>query len=290
VRRDLIVIKARHDSPLAGHVVITGSEVIQGERVSPAERDPLDLLIAGAASYDDRDLAADPELQPVLEALCAEVMAKGRPRLSRPRFGRNRMMLAAAFATALVLCGSTVLSRIHHGTPAATPTAGTGGSWITPGGGTVLSPGEGDRPGVWELRNGVSWINLGSPQLPAIVDGLGQAMPLPPGGSWTYVERHPPGQGWAKTDQLGETMVRQSVCQWQYYWLDRYDHRDQQGLSKAWKGLGEVTPWAFVSPDESGAVTTRTVLYGAYRPDPTLVRKDLLDHCTPEMWSPGAKR
>jgi hypothetical protein len=66
-------------------------------------------------------------------------MATLRPRLRRPRLGRKPLMLAAAFTTALVLCGSTMLSRIHHQRPVAAPTAGPSGAWLTPGGGTVLS-------------------------------------------------------------------------------------------------------------------------------------------------------
>lgn len=256
------------------------------------ERDALDALIAGAAGWDDRELADDPVLRAALDELCGEVMAVVRPRRRlRLRLGRNRMMLAAVVGTVLVVCGAPLAGRLadrHHSEPQ--PPLRSGLVWQSPGGGYQILPDGEPQPGTWELRNGVGWINLASPALPAVIDGVGRVFALPPGGSWSYVKAHPPGHAWVPANDLGRTMLRQAVCQWEYYWLDRSDHHDVQRAATAWLGLARVSAWTFVTPDEAGWYSTVTVISGAVRADPTLVRHDLDAGCHPQMWSPGVAR
>jgi hypothetical protein len=250
--------------------------------VSASERDPLDLLLAGAARFDDRDLAADPALRQVLDELCAEVVASVRPR-HRLWSRQHRMTLAVAVVTALVLCAVPVLGRLHGASPATAPPHVTG--WLQSAGGGQLLPDGPGLPGTWELRGDVGWVDLSGPQLPAVIDSLGRQIPLPVGGSWSFVKAHLPGTGWTRTNQLGETLIRQASCEWEYYWLDRDGHGDAVRAGEAWRGLRSVSPWILVTPDEGAGITTKMLAYGAARPDPALIREDLQAGCRPEMWS-----
>lgn len=248
----------------------------------------MDALLAEAMSWDDRELAADPGLLTALDELRTGIMTTVRPR-RRLRFGSNQMMLAAAFATALVIFGAAALSRSTPERPSAPPTQQS-------------SPKP--TPGPLHKDSGKGTLfNLCNPELPATIDGLGQGYPLPAGGDWSYLKAELPrlcgnrSERWLGYLDLATRLQRVAVCQWEYLVLD-LDQRRDAAIGNAWKGFREVASRTYIGPDGKGRYTRHTVTFGTHgilgQPGSwetiSSIRQDVQRSCTPAMGPAGVAK
>ncbi|WP_019632193.1 hypothetical protein [Actinomadura atramentaria] len=171
--------------------------------------------LRAAARTGDGALAADPEVRAALDELAGRTMAARRT----PR-RRAVPILAAAAATAAVLCGVAVLQ--HDGPrPAAVTQRASPLRTGTFGGGA----------------DGSEWLNLGSPGLPAYLDDATARVPLPSGTGWTALRRQFASDG----ERMQETsvqlnIVRYALCAW-------HDHPGPR-IDNALKELTEWRPTA----------------------------------------------
>lgn len=263
--------------------------------MSPGDHDPIDVRIAGAARWDDRELAADPVLAAVLDDLGRATAASVRPRgFWRLRLGRSPLMLVAAVATALILCGTTLLVRtgVEPGVErpagpaeASRPTASRSAS-VAP-----TDPIGSPSPRSFVFPPGASPMDLRSPQSVARINFMGSVFPLPPGGNWGYyLKRAGKGpSGRVPATDVVRTLHRLAVCQWELYWLDRSAHHDEAGTTAAWRGVQQVAVLWLISGTRGSPGSFRVKdVYGAPSQDPGLIGHDVQANCQPRMWPAGA--
>lgn len=173
-------------------------------------------VLRTAARADDRDLASDCALQEMLGDLCGDIMASGRPR-RRPRLpiGRNVVVVAAAFGTALLLLGGVGLKQLQSAPRPERPA--TPASSAPP-----LRTGDfrqATNIGPDEATDTSEWLDLGSPALQVLMASTTSSISLPPGRSWTAVTRALtlPGKRLQASFVIAN-VARYGLCQWGDYW------------------------------------------------------------------------
>jgi hypothetical protein len=227
------------------------------------------LTMLAASAVRQRDLDADGALSPLLDELGTGLARTEKPRRRFLAERRARVIAACALGTVLVAGGTAAASGI---TPLNTGLFGS--SHMT----------ENDTS---------EWLQLDSPRLPAAIDAYGKAVPLPPGGDWSYAKRTLPTKQPSLMQVTGvkSTLAMQSACQWEYYWLDSRRVHDAKGTRLAARTIEALPTWPiFTAVDGGGLVASyQKVADGVRRGNAAPLQQEVAANCTPAMW-PGAAK
>jgi hypothetical protein len=191
-------------------------------------RDPgVDAALASAAPRVPQ--ASDPELAAALESVRDGIVATPRAVPLR----RRRMLVAVGLAAVLVI-GSATATMAH-----------------------LLSARTGEFGAAGMTENDTSeWLRTDAPDFDQVVDHLGAAMPLPPGGDWARAKRglHSSGPSRIQVSGVEGQLAFEATCQWARYWLAGQARGDARQMARAQHVLDQIPGWRQIRGVDGGGI------------------------------------
>lgn len=193
--------------------------------------------------------ASNPELIAALEALRDRIVATPRAVPTR----RRRMLVAVGLAAVLLIGGAT--ATMAH----------------------ILSARTGEFGAAGMTENDTTeWLRTDAPDFDQVVDELGAALPLPPGGDWVRAKQglHSSGPSRIQVSGVEGQLAFEATCQWAGYWLAGHARKDAGQMAAAQHVLEQTPNWRQIRAVDGGGIadSRRGLAAAASRGDAAAVR------------------
>jgi hypothetical protein len=206
----------------------------------------LDALVRASARVRDDQLAADPHIRALLTGIGREI-PKHRSRWATllPEVRWRPVFAAVAVAVLVIGVPAVLKGRAETPDPAITP---------TPAPKATVSLRTGDFHQTEDGTDVSEWLNLASPELPAKIQEWMANLPLPPGITWSVIQKANQDQHkWEpkiQEESFKALLGHDARCAWMGYWRSS----GPEGKAQALQALEASLSWPYTTTSDWAAV------------------------------------